>query len=589
MKFRLPLLIAALSALTSFAYSEPAAPLSALTQMPVKEITVFKDGHAFVLHQGPMPTDGAGNVLMDYLPTPVLGTFWPYSADKKVTLAAVTASQRRVRVERTALTLPELLEANPGADIKLVDGFNTPAYSAQVVGVPERSGEEADASDPPSSDPKLPQKGSVILLKTADGVAVLPLDRVQTVTFKGDYKPTLADEEFRNLLTLKLDWHGQAPAKTADVGMMYLQKGIRWIPNYKVTIDGNGNAVVKLQATLINEMTDLSDVTTNLVIGVPTFAFQGQTDPIGFQQTMAQLSPYFSRDADTAFGFSNAIMSQSAPSAYYRAARAGETVNAGGGTDTGSPAVSDASKNEDLYIFTVKHVTLKKGERMVLPVAEYPLKYKDVYTLDLPFAPPPEIRQNYSTDQQSQLARLLATPKVMHKLRFLNHCEYPLTTAPALILRDDRVLAQGLMTYTAVNSTVDLDLTTAVDIKVKKTDKETARVPNAEIWQGNSYGRVDLAGRISLTNFGTRPVDLEVTRQVLGKVGTADHDGVSEMLNTFENEDAVSTEDYPTWWGWYGWPAWWSHFNGIGRIRWTLTLPPQKPTDVGYTWTYNWQ
>jgi hypothetical protein len=52
-----------------------AAPLGTLAKMPVKEITVFKDGHAFVLHEGPLPTDGAGNVVLDYLPAPVLGTF----------------------------------------------------------------------------------------------------------------------------------------------------------------------------------------------------------------------------------------------------------------------------------------------------------------------------------------------------------------------------------------------------------------------------------------------------------------------------------------------------------------------------------
>ena len=38
------------------------APLAALARMPVKEITVFKDGHAFVLHEGTLPTDAAGNV-----------------------------------------------------------------------------------------------------------------------------------------------------------------------------------------------------------------------------------------------------------------------------------------------------------------------------------------------------------------------------------------------------------------------------------------------------------------------------------------------------------------------------------------------
>src|SRR3982751_3558206 len=88
--------------------AEPAAPLSALAKMPVKEITVFKDGHAFVLHEGKMPTDAAGTVLMDHLPTPVIGTFWPYSADKNAKLAMVTAGRRVVSVERTALALREL-------------------------------------------------------------------------------------------------------------------------------------------------------------------------------------------------------------------------------------------------------------------------------------------------------------------------------------------------------------------------------------------------------------------------------------------------------------------------------------------------
>src|SRR5882724_7971203 len=103
----------ALCLLATSAFADVAAEQGALAKMPVKEITVFKDGHAFVLHAGKMPTDAAGNVQMDYLPTPVVGTFWPYSADKNVKLSAVIASPRRVRVERTALDLQELLDANP--------------------------------------------------------------------------------------------------------------------------------------------------------------------------------------------------------------------------------------------------------------------------------------------------------------------------------------------------------------------------------------------------------------------------------------------------------------------------------------------
>src|ERR1035437_6464624 len=81
--------------------AEKAAPLSTFCKLPIKEITVFKDGHAFVAHEGEMPTDEHGNVVMDYLPAPVIGTFWPYSAEKLAKLTSVIASQKRVLVERT--------------------------------------------------------------------------------------------------------------------------------------------------------------------------------------------------------------------------------------------------------------------------------------------------------------------------------------------------------------------------------------------------------------------------------------------------------------------------------------------------------
>ena len=78
--------------LASIVRADAPTPFKSLAKMPVKEVTVFKDGHAFVLHEGKMPTDAAGNVVMDYLPAPVLGTFWPYSAEKS---AKLTGGRRR--------------------------------------------------------------------------------------------------------------------------------------------------------------------------------------------------------------------------------------------------------------------------------------------------------------------------------------------------------------------------------------------------------------------------------------------------------------------------------------------------------------
>lgn len=564
------------------------APLAALARMPIKEITVFKDGHAFVLHEGTLPTDAAGNVVMDYLPTPVLGTFWPYSSNKDVKLAGVVAGQRRVLVEETALTLAQLLEGNAGADAILTEkigGANREPvrYACTIVGIPERGFEELAATAPPNTAPRTPEKGSVVLVRTADGVKVVAIENIQDVTFKTPHRSKLSHEEFRNLLTLKLDWGTRRPASSTDVGLVYLQKGIRWIPSYKVTLDGNGSAAIKLQTTLLNELADIDDVTANLVIGVPSFAFKDTMDPISLQQSAAQLSPYF-QQGDRMSSMSNAIMSQ----VTLRGDARGGASPAPAAPNLG-PDLPESTQSEDLFVFTVRHVTMKKGERMVSPVADYTIPYKDVFTLDLPFAPPPEVRTNLNTEQEAEMARLLGAPQVVHKVRFTNKGAYPLTTAPALIVRDSRVLAQGTMTYTAIGASSDLEITKAVDIAVVKSDAETGRVPNAVQYQDNAFARIDLAGKIKLTNYRDKTVEVEVTRHVLGNVTRADNGGVITRVNVFEDGTYMAAGDYPQWWRWYSWPQWWSHFNGVGRITWKVSIAPGASADLGYSWHYFWR
>ena len=574
------------------AWADKAEPMASMARLPVKEVTIFKDGHAFVLHAGTMPTDAQGNVVMDYLPNPVLGTFWPYSADKNAKLTAVTASQRKVLVARTALNLRELIEANIGALVTVTEmplgaGEKAAAiaYPATILAIPTQTGEELEATSPPNSGDKLPVKGSLVLLKTAEGNKAVNIDRIVDITFRSekmDHQVKLEREEFRNLLNLKLDWGKGQPQKEAAVGLVYLQHGLRWIPHYKVTIDGQGNAVLQLQATLVNELTDLEDVAANLVIGVPTFNFKDQNDPISLQQTVAQITPFL-RNGSQMLNMSNAIQSQSA--VYYageREARESQPVDLG-------PEVAGAVKTEDLFVFTVQHITLKKGQRMVLPVTEFKLKYRDVYTVDIPFTPPPEAWQNLG-GRQDVIAKLFANPKAMHTLRLSNSSSYPLTTAPALILRDNRVLAQGMMTYAPTGGECDLDLTTAIDIQVKKSDTETKRTPDAVRWNGDQYGLIDLGGNITLRNFGKQAVEVEVVRHVLGNVNKADNNGKSEMMNIFEDFSYKPEGGGPgPWWANYSWPYWWHHFNGVGRITWKVNLEPDKPVELGYAWHYYWR
>ena len=64
----------------------------------------------------------------------------------------------------------------------------------------------------------LPEKGNVVLLRTTEGTKAVTLERILDVTFKEPPKASVGNVEFRNLLTLKLDWGGRRPEPTADVG-----------------------------------------------------------------------------------------------------------------------------------------------------------------------------------------------------------------------------------------------------------------------------------------------------------------------------------------------------------------------------------
>jgi len=87
----------------------------------------------------------------------------------------------------------------------------------------------------------------------------------------------------------------------------------------------------------------------------------------------------------------------------------------------------------------------------------------------------------------------------------------------------------------------------------------------------------------------SKPIELEVTRYVLGTIDRADRDAKIEKLNRFEDGEYLATADLPMWWSWYNWPAGWSSLNGISQVNWELTLEPEKSIELSYDWHYFWR
>jgi len=548
------LAVCSLALLSGFASGE--------TDLPIREVTVFKDGHAMVIRSGVAATNEAGDVVLEELPLPVLGTFWAFENTDRASLRSVRAG----RVEEVSQVEPgsvqDLLLHAIGEQVALILSGGTELSGAltKVVG----------------------GGGGTALVSNEDGLVAVPMGHIQRVNFQNAEVAERTREVIRQeeRLTIDLGWE-TAPAAEADVGMAYIQKGLRWIPSYRVTLLDDNTARIELQATLVNELADLEDVSTHLVVGVPMFAFEHTLDPIGLQDQIAELGQYFRRQDQAAGMFSNALMAQSA--------RMNESRDWSGPAHSGNQPdieVGGSESNEDLYVFHVDHVTLAKGERLVVPIAVAEVPYEPVYTLELPIAPPTETWRHFNTDQQRQIAQMLSQPSATHVLRITNTSEHPFTTAPALIMRDGRPLAQNMMRYTAKKAEVDLEVTKAVDIRVEASSKEGGRDERSLEWNGHTYARIDLTGLAEITNYKTKSITLEVTRFVLGLADGASHDGEVSQIDFFTDLDW--TDPTFQWYRWYGWPWWWSQLNGAAKFEWEIELEPGEKIELESNWHYMW-
>jgi hypothetical protein len=208
----------------------------------------------------------------------------------------VVSSRKELEVEQASLSIEDLIKGNVAKSVLIKEPAKTKAIRRPSCASSKNrpalvAGFRRDQKQLPlCPTPPVQPQNRIVLLKAADGTRALPVSQIQSVTFLDDVNDTVRRKQQKDTMTLHLDWKGKPPAPKAEVGMAYVQRGIRWIPAYRVEIDGKGKAVLKLQACIINELADLNDIKAHLVVGVPNFAFKEVVDPISFQEAAASLS-----------------------------------------------------------------------------------------------------------------------------------------------------------------------------------------------------------------------------------------------------------------------------------------------------------
>lgn len=579
-----------------------AAPLSA-GELPefsprVTHLTAFKDGHALVIASGKSRLADGWCVTKD-VPAPVLGAFWGFVTDEKLRVDRIVAEMVGDKETRPCLSLDEMIEANEGKDVVITEklGGDPPAtvqHAGKLLGILKHETEREERSS--TRQPRYDRYGNYsgetraevtrevpaeleatfVMIQTADGVHLVQRANIQSVAI-ADKAPatTTTKKEKKRTLSLRVTAPDGSTPGEAEVGMVYVQRGVRWIPDYRVELLDEGQARLTLQATIVNDLADLEDVELNLVVGVPSFIMGGQLSPMALREGGLWLSSYFmppGRGADSGLGYlSNAMLSQ-------RAMPARDS-----GSSAGGPDIPSEGQTEDLFLYNRPHFSLKKGGRAVVELVQVTVPYEDVYTWDIPAVPPPEMWENVNRDELRQAVAAMSGAKAMHKVRLTNTGSVPWTTGPAAVFKSGALLGQQLMTYTSLKNTVDLPVTIATDLNTKKEETEIGREPNALTLNRKDFTKVLLHGKITVTNFKDKAARLYVNRLTLGRVTAATDDGKIVQVNAIESDELLTEGVRAYWWSW---PWWWFRANSVSRVSWEVTVPAGESATFEYDWYY---
>ncbi len=364
--------------------------------------------------------------------------------------------------------------------------------------------------------------------------------------------------------SLLLDFGPAMAGRDVEATFFYFAPGIRWIPTYRIALGDDGKADMTMQAEIINEAEDLESVPTNLVVGVPNFRFKDVVSPMSLEatlrNTLLEAAPQLMSQT-----MSNVLMSQRVADirALPEAAAPGVGVPA-------LPSELAAGESQDLFLYEIPRLTLRRGERAAIPLMSATIPFRHIYTWDLHLARS-GVEAVPGRGRHSSPVRLLKN-EVWHQIKSTNDTDAPWTTGAALIMDGYLPVAQELLAYTSIGAENLLPLTVAVDIRGTYEEEELGRELKAIHFDGNDYVRISKRGTLRVTNYKKDSADMVITCQFGGNAVKAS-DGGKISVGDFANED---------WQSFRGSRA----LTGHSTIRWELALDPGETKELTCEYFY---
>lgn len=544
-------------------------------QMKAQRVSLFKNGYACVQMSGSLPEGTA--IQVRNLPLPIFGTdewYAPEGVDIALLKARLNKTPETTQQDFWLRTVYESVGREASVVVRQGDKWIT--YRGTIVApmLPDTPPEGAflrqtNTAPAPTAAPT----NAVLLLRTAHGgLTSVRCRDIHSIDFPEPTTPPAQEQEGAEL-TLQL----KQPAPGQTIEMRCLAYGLSWLPTYHLNLVASDKAQLVGRVTIINEMLDLDSVQLELITGFPALGDAIITSPMVRLVNLRAFLAAIERNTDWYPSYT--MLNRSAHDGYRSASSRRsyslaevdgmwaeedsvcEADTGFGGVapsgpsrwDRGSAANSGESSTqaEDLFYYSIPNVTCRQGDVIERDLFTLDIPCRHVYTCDVPNQT--ELQSSSNSDEPQAY--------VWHCVRLTNTGSLPWSTGTLASYKDDRLAARSLLNYTAPGQDCLVQLNKTAEAEVSCHEELTQRGTRSSNRRKKAAIADVYTGKILLSNNSDRPMEMELTKHIIGTPTQVSDEGQCDVTPTYGD-------------------------NPRSTIKWKLTLDPGQKKTVIYTYNY---
>jgi hypothetical protein len=541
----------------------------------IKSIGLFKNGLAYVTREIQIAKTGE-SVLAD-LPTPTHGSFWVESPEGVQIDVRVTEREQPVAasVVRLAKTLDgakvtahfktEDIPAVSGT-LKFVEADETddsPQFGQNYQAATNRYGWYG-SSIQGNNIPKPPGPFTYLTIETDKGPVMLEPALLSHIVAKAKdgssailsgntlaavIKPPKPQKKPVMVFNVK-DLGGVNPGhgpKMLTLRVSYLTKGIAWAPSYRIDLTDDKQLTLVQKSVIKNELADIEDAELFLITGFPSLEFSGVESPLSVRTNWMQFFQQLTQ-AGNPNSSQNASMGQMVLTNNYVQPHSAPSM-----------PVTPTGEGPDLHYQSIGRRTLALGDSLTISLPSAEADYSRIVEWIVP-----DNRDyrghmnNHRNNQNSEKWHGVAWDSVLFK----NPLKYPMTTGPAMVVADGKVLGQRTSYFISPGEGTTQHITKALSVRILTSEQEEPNTRKVVYIGGNDYHRTDVKGTLTARNQRAETIELVIRRRFSGKLIEADDEPESRLLA----EGVYSV-------------------NQRNELNWTIKLKPGEERVLSYKYS----